>query len=833
MSAAPAPPPLSWRRTWQGVRARFFGPTVWLSGRLNFSRKYMLIGLLVMAALAALSTPLLDQTHRQIRATAVERVGIERLADQTKVLTDLVGWRSALLGDGRGIDERALAAAVSATARTARTDGLKDDAERLERAWRAAGGDLAEPRTRFAAATGVINAVLTLIRDDARVYRLNVDPDLDAALDMLSNRLPLVLDTLGKQRDALSISGADITSYALGAQVVLTESAPALRAGVAQLTVSGTDSADLTLRLNRLLADIVRQQDAADRSLDARGALGALGQIARGNGASAKDLLHRAQTEVDLRLTRRIDQLVRAQWIIVALLIGALGAISYLFAGIYISTLRSLKSLSQGTEAFCSGRLDARIQIDTQDELVLVARNFNSVATEFERLLGVIKRQNESREAELETQVRLRTAELGERNHQLRKAAQRVAEELDLARNMQKAILPQTFPDEAGWAVSAAMHPARELGGDFYDCFALPGGRYGVLVADVSGKGVGAAFFMAVARTVLLDLALSDLPPEEVLAKGNDLICDRNPMELFVTACYAVFDPLSGALAYASAGHHAPLVRRTDGRAERLPCANDVALGVMPGLSYCLASATLHPREALLLYTDGVTEAFNGASEAYGDDRLTAWMEAAAPDAAAGDLVTSLVADVAAFVDVEEASDDLTCLVLCRKSGEAMPPHPLDPPIDRPPPTLGEKVEILHHRLASKVEEIAVLAEAVDIALPDRPDLAFTANLCLEELIANIILHGLDGDPGHEIEVFMNRSADWLEIILKDDAPKFDPFAEAPEPDLDLDLDDRPIGGLGVHMVKTMMDAAHAYYDGKGNLIVLLKTLQSSKSPQQ
>lgn len=150
----------------------------------------------------------------------------------------------------------------------------------------------------------------------------------------------------------------------------------------------------------------------------------------------------------------------------------------------------------------------------------------------------------------------------------------------------------------------------------------------------------------------------------------------------------------------------------------------------------------------------------------------------------------------------------------------------------RPPVILGDKVELLHHRLPSRVEELAGLAEAVEAALPDRPDLAFTANVCLEELITNTIVHGLGGAPDHEIEVFVNRSEAWLEIIVKDDAPKFDPFAEAPTPDLDLELDDRPIGGLGVHLVKTMMDIAHAYSDGNGNLIILLKTLQASTPSQ-
>lgn len=139
---------------------------------------------------------------------------------------------------------------------------------------------------------------------------------------------------------------------------------------------------------------------------------------------------------------------------------------------------------------------------------------------------------------------------------------------------------------------------------------------------------------------------------------------------------------------------------------------------------------------------------------------------------------------------------------------------------------MTNKVLLLEYSLPTQLPEIERLADAVSAALPDRPDLAFSANLCLEELITNIITHGLKGRSDRIIRVRMSISVEWLEIILKDDAPPFDPFRSAPEPDLDLDLANRPIGGLGVHLVKALMDDARAYYDGSGNLIVLLKTVR-------
>ena len=135
------------------------------------------------------------------------------------------------------------------------------------------------------------------------------------------------------------------------------------------------------------------------------------------------------------------------------------------------------------------------------------------------------------------------------------------------------------------------------------------------------------------------------------------------------------------------------------------------------------------------------------------------------------------------------------------------------------------KKVLLDYQVPARLEEIEKLANAVNMALPDR-NLAFSANLCLEELITNTILHGLKGAADRFIHVRISVSNEWLEILLKDDAPRFDPFMQSPGPNLDLDIKERQIGGLGVHLVKELMDEVHAYYDGTGNLIVLLKRLQ-------
>lgn len=653
---------------------RLLAPASWLSGRLSFSRKFMLVGTVMLIALALLSWPLLRKSFLEAQQAQQERRGLAALAQQSQLLAGLINLRAQPAASAPGLAElNHLATEMQRLQHWANQSqlgpsALPELAARLQQQWLQQLGlsPLDEAQRRFAAHTGSINALLSLMREGARVHRLSVDPTLDAAFDMLAHRLPLLQETLAKQRDALNLASVDMASYAVAAQVVLSEAMPPLRAGMRQL-LAGESDARLQAQLNALLAGVEAQQDAVDKVLDQPAAIAELRPLAQTNLTLVRALTAASIAQADARLEARLEALQRSQWQVGALLVGAMAAIAYLFAGIYVSTLRSLRQLSQGTQDFCAGRLDTRIRVDTQDELVLVAGNFNSVAAEVSRLLDVIREQNESRQRELERLVQLRTLELADKNDQLHLAALRVQEELASARDMQQAILPQHFPDTAEFSMRACMHPARELGGDFYDCFALADGRWGFLVADVAGKGVGAAFFMAVSRTVLQDLAQSGLAPAEVLARANECLSGRNPMELFVTACYGIYEPRTGELVYACAGHPAPLLRNQRGQLQALACACEMALGVLPGMNYSDKQAQLQPGDTLLLYTDGITEAFNNQGHAYGEARLQAWLADSQGEAAAEKL-DSLVADVAAFVGTAEASDDLTALLLCRKS---------------------------------------------------------------------------------------------------------------------------------------------------------------------
>jgi sigma-B regulation protein RsbU (phosphoserine phosphatase) len=207
------------------------------------------------------------------------------------------------------------------------------------------------------------------------------------------------------------------------------------------------------------------------------------------------------------------------------------------------------------------------------------------------------------------------------------------------------------------------MIPATSMGGDYYDFIELPAGRIGIVMADVSGKGVPAAFFMAVSRTSVRDLAPAHASPGSCLAQANEELCGQNPLDLFVTVFYGVLDPVTGVLSYANGGHNPPLIARADGPIEALDGEGGLVLGVMPGVRYPNHTIQMRPDDRLVLYTDGITEAFNPADEAYGVERLLAEIRAhgtGTPET----LVERICSSVTDFAGTAPQSDDITLTAL-------------------------------------------------------------------------------------------------------------------------------------------------------------------------
>ncbi len=248
-----------------------------------------------------------------------------------------------------------------------------------------------------------------------------------------------------------------------------------------------------------------------------------------------------------------------------------------------------------------------------------------------------------------------------------------IERELSIARDLQLSVLPRETPPQRTIEIAARMVPAKEVGGDFYDYFAIDERRIGLVIADVSGKGIPAAFFMLIARTLLKATALIGESPGRVLTALNDMLEAENEQMMFVTAFYAVVDTGSGHVTFANAGHNPTYRIDGEGRLSTLPTKPGLALAIMPGFSFEERETRLAPGETLFLYTDGVNEAFNEAGEQFGEPRLEAELEAhagAPPDA----ICDAMRASVEAFSTGVEQSDDITTVAIRYLGGSSAAP---------------------------------------------------------------------------------------------------------------------------------------------------------------
>jgi serine phosphatase RsbU (regulator of sigma subunit) len=261
------------------------------------------------------------------------------------------------------------------------------------------------------------------------------------------------------------------------------------------------------------------------------------------------------------------------------------------------------------------------------------------------------------------TRVDVEQYEVGEMLVQEIRERELLEQELEVARSIQQASLPEEVPTLEGWQIAPYYQPAREVGGDFYDFHLLSEGRLGVVVGDATGKGVPAALVMSTTCGMLRALALSVDSPGEVLEQVNETLVARIPSNMFVTCFYAILDPESGTLRYANAGHDLPYLRRVGGDAEELR-ARGMPLGLMPGMNYEQKEIVLEGGEAALFYSDGLVEAHDSQGEMFGFPRLRALIAEHGEEQALGDF---LLEELYTFVgEGWEQEDDITLLTLRR-----------------------------------------------------------------------------------------------------------------------------------------------------------------------
>ena len=242
--------------------------------------------------------------------------------------------------------------------------------------------------------------------------------------------------------------------------------------------------------------------------------------------------------------------------------------------------------------------------------------------------------------------------------------------DLAVAREIQQAILPRIFPpfpeETTSMDIAASMNAAKDVGGDFYDFFRIDSDHIGFTIADVSGKGVPAAIFMAVARTLLRATGIRAVSPAECMTYTNALLSQEAVNNMFVTMFYGIYNIRTGEVTYANAGHNPPYLVRADGSVEMLPLSKDIVAGAFDDFQYSQESLQLEPGDTLLLYTDGVTEAINTEDKEYGEGRLEKQL-AQCSNLSCQEIIDKVKEDVKAFAGEAEQSDDITLFALKRK----------------------------------------------------------------------------------------------------------------------------------------------------------------------
>jgi sigma-B regulation protein RsbU (phosphoserine phosphatase) len=345
-------------------------------------------------------------------------------------------------------------------------------------------------------------------------------------------------------------------------------------------------------------------------------------------------LIQKSETAVETYMTTAVTVVVIA--VVLALVLSAI--LSFRFS----STIsKPISLLTEEAGEIGKGNLDRTITLMTGDELEELAHAFNMMTDELKLYMKDFEKVTADKE--------------------------RIATELNVATNIQAGMLPHIFPpypDRNEFDLYGSMQPAKEVGGDFYDFFLADEKTLAVVIADVSGKGVPAALFMVIAKTLLKNNAQMDKSPKQVFEEVNNVLCENNEGGMFVTAFMGYLDVETGVFNYINAGHNPPCIQRAEtGNWEFLPCKPGFVLAGMEDMSYKPQTITLEKGDKLYLYTDGVTEAQDKVDDLYGEQRLMTTLNAHKEDNIIR-LINSIKEDIKDFARGAEQADDITMLAL-------------------------------------------------------------------------------------------------------------------------------------------------------------------------
>ena len=391
-----------------------------------------------------------------------------------------------------------------------------------------------------------------------------------------------------------------------------------------------------------------------------------------------------------------------------------------------------------------------------------------------------------------------------------RSEKERIGTELEVAARIQANMLPSDFPpfpERTEFSLHASMLPAREVGGDFYDFYFLDKNNLAVVIADVSGKGIPAALFMVIARTLIKNCSLCR-GPKDVFESVNKKLCENNEAGMFVTAFMGVYNLKSGKFTYVNAGHNPPLLKRKGKPFEYLRNEPCLILAWRENVKYTETEIYLEKGDTLYLYTDGVTEAVNRSMDMFAEERL---LEAAEKfgELPPKELLSAIKGEVDSFADGVEQADDITMLALKVNEEKEIPAHTLT--------------------LEAKVENLEKAFDFVNAVLEDSgcpPDLQNEIDVAVEEIFVNIANYAYDV-PGGQVSLCVS-AAEKIVIQFEDSGKAFNPL-EKPDPDLEKPAAQREIGGVGIFLVKKIMDSVEYSRKNDKNILKITKNFQISR----
>ena len=379
---------------------------------------------------------------------------------------------------------------------------------------------------------------------------------------------------------------------------------------------------------------------------------------------------------------------------------------------------------------------------------------------------------------------------------------QRMEGELEVAQTIQTAMLPRVFPpffDRRDLNIYGCVHPAKEVGGDLYDCYVREDKLF-FCVGDVSGKGVPAALLMATTRSLFRIITAREPNVAKIVDELNNELSQSNEQNMFITLFLGVLELKTGKLMYCNAGHNAPVIahyaKTSQPQVEVLDVVPNLPLGVMVDYSFEAQETQMSCNDLLFLYTDGLTEATNKRDELFGEERMLAALNKLV-HCRPRYLVDKMQEAVGEFVGDAEQSDDLTMLAI-RYQMEAF-------------------LEV------NNIERIPTLARWIDgLQVPEH--LNMPINLALEEAVTNVMLYAYPNKTDGQIWVESWRWNDAIYFCISDSGIPFDPTAQA-DPDITLSAEERAIGGLGIHLVKQLMDEIEYRREDNRNILTLMKKL--------